>query len=241
MRAMGRFSRLRAPAVGWPVAPPPPVERPASAPPTGGGDVASRDAGRNGSAPGRDPAHNGTPADAGRTGSPPTAASTPTPPTPPAPTPASEPTAELPGPLGGGAVGFRDRARVRRRLRYLRQVRELAFRDLGGFVFDSRRFDRPREDIVDAKVKGILAMDRELRTLETALDDRQELLLLHEPGITACPRCGVIHGSDANFCPGCGLSCGGGGPLPLDSRAPLPARPGPGDQPTLTRPTLSGE
>jgi hypothetical protein len=236
---MGRFSRLRAPAVGWPVAPPPPVERPASAPPAGRGDVATEDAGRNGSAPVREPAHNGTPADAGRNARPPTATLTPTlTPTPPAP--ASEPTAELPGPLDGSA-GFRDRARVRRRLRYLRQVRELAFRDLGGFVFDSRRFGRPREDIVDAKVKGILAMDRELRTLETALDDRQELLLLHEPGITACPRCGVIHGSDANFCPGCGLSCGGGGPLPLDSRAPLSARPGPADQPTLTGPTLSGE
>ncbi|GAC1438501.1 MAG: hypothetical protein NVSMB51_14440 [Solirubrobacteraceae bacterium] len=118
------------------------------------------------------------------------------------------------------AQSYRDRARLRRRLRYLRQTRELAFRDLGGFVFDQYRFARSREDIVRAKVAGLDAMDRELRALERALEDRRELLFLQEPGISVCPRCGAIHGSDANFCPGCALPRGEGAGLPLGSRPP---------------------
>jgi hypothetical protein len=193
---MGRFSRLRAPAVRWPAA------------------------------PARAAAHTPEPP-AAAAPEPPAAASEP-------PAPAEEDAtlvdAGAPTPDG---TSFRDRARVRRRLRYLRQTRELAFRDLGGFVFDARRFNRPREDIVEAKLKGLMAMDRELRALETALDQREELMLLHEPGITVCPRCGVIHGSDANFCPGCGLPRRGAA-LPLGPRAPLPA------DPTDSRPARSG-
>jgi hypothetical protein len=139
---------------------------------------------------------------------------------------------------GVAATGFRDRSRVRRRLRYLRQTRELAFRDLGGFVFDAHRLGRPRPEIVAAKLKGLAAMDDELRTLETALADRQELRLLHEPGITVCPRCAAIHGSDANFCSSCGLPRGGAA-LPLGPRAPLPSGP-PGEQPTLETSGPSG-
>jgi ribosomal protein L40E len=110
-------------------------------------------------------------------------------------------------------------------------------------VFDARRFNRPRQDIIEAKLKGLASMDRELRALETALDDRQELMLLHEPGITVCPRCGAIHGSDANFCSGCGLPRAGAG-LPLGPRPPLPpgaaAAPASPDQTTLNLPADPG-
>jgi hypothetical protein len=44
--------------------------------------------------------------------------------------------------------GLRGRARMRRRLRYLHRRRELAFRDLGGLVFDLHRFGRDRGDLV---------------------------------------------------------------------------------------------
>ena len=118
-------------------------------------------------------------------------------------------------------TSYRDRARLRRRLRYLRRARELAFRDLGGFVFDAHRFHRDRDDIIAAKLKGLAGMDAELRSLETALDDRRELMLLHEPGISVCPRCATLHGSDAKFCSGCGLPRRGAA-LPLGPRAPLP-------------------
>jgi hypothetical protein len=102
------------------------------------------------------------------------------------------------------APRFRDRARIRRRLRYLRRYRELAFRDLGGLTFDLHRFGRDRPDLVAQKLENLKTVDQELRTLETALRDRQDITRLREPGIAACPRCETLHDSDANFCPGCG-------------------------------------
>ena len=102
------------------------------------------------------------------------------------------------------APRFRDRARIRRRLRYLRRYRELAFRDLGGLTFDLHRFGRDRPDLVAQKLENLKTVDQELRTLETALRDRQDITRLREPGIAACPRCQTLHDSDANFCPGCG-------------------------------------
>jgi hypothetical protein len=139
--------------------------------------------------------------------------------------------------MASPATSYRDRARLRRRLRYLRRARELSFRDLGGFVFDAHRFNRHREDIVDAKLKGLTGMDAELRSLEAALADHRELMLLHEPGISVCPRCGTLHGSDANFCSGCGLPRKGAA-LPLGPRAPLPISepPRPDQQPTTVTP-----
>jgi len=105
--------------------------------------------------------------------------------------------------------GFRDRGRLRRRLRYLRRARELGFRDLGGLIFDLHRFERERPDLVQAKLDALREVDGELRALEVALDDRRSLHELHEPGISACPRCGALHGSDANFCPACGTAVSG--------------------------------
>jgi hypothetical protein len=102
--------------------------------------------------------------------------------------------------------GFRHRARMRRRLRYLRRRRELAFRDLGGLMFDLHRFGRERADLVRAKLDTLSEIDHEMRTLETALRERRDVTELREVGIAGCPRCGTLHGTDANFCPGCGTS-----------------------------------
>jgi len=99
---------------------------------------------------------------------------------------------------------FRDRGRLRRRLRYLRRARELGFRDLGGLVFDLRRFDRERPDLVQAKLDALAGVDRELRALEIALDQRSPIHELREPGIASCPHCGALHASDDRFCPACG-------------------------------------
>jgi hypothetical protein len=104
---------------------------------------------------------------------------------------------------------FRDRGRLRRRLRYLRRVRELGFRDLGGLVFDQHRFNRPNEELVRGKLAALQAVDGELRALEAILDDGQSIHELREPGISACVRCGTLHGSDANFCPNCGAPISG--------------------------------
>jgi hypothetical protein len=104
---------------------------------------------------------------------------------------------------------FRDRGRLRRRLRYLRRVRELGFRDLGGLVFDQHRFNRPKEELVRSKLAALQAVDGELRALETLLDDPRQIHELHEPGIAACVRCGALYGSDARFCPSCGVAVSG--------------------------------
>jgi len=127
---------------------------------------------------------------------------------------------------------FRNRGRLRRRMRFLRRVRELGFRDLGGLVFDQHKFDRQNVDLVRGKVSALAAVDAELRVLEEALGEKRDITELREPGITACPRCGTLHGSDANFCPSCGLALTGARTIAADvgegvhdARPPGPALP----------------
>lgn len=105
--------------------------------------------------------------------------------------------------------GFATRGRLRRRLRYLRRVRELGYRDLGGLVFDQHRFARPNETLVQTKVAALAQIDGEVRALENALEDKRAVAELREAGIAACPRCGAIHGSESRYCPACGLALSG--------------------------------
>jgi ribosomal protein L32 len=111
---------------------------------------------------------------------------------------------------------FRNRGRLRRRLRFLRRVRELGFRDLGGLVFDQHKFDRQNAELVRGKVAALAAVDAELRALEDALGERRDITELREPGLSACPRCGTLHGSDARYCPSCGLALSGARTIAAD-------------------------
>jgi ribosomal protein L40E len=185
-----------------------------------------------------------------------------------APPPPADATAE-PVPAGltaddvaAGAPSFRDRGRLRRRMRYLRSVRELGFRDLGGMVFDLHRFSRRNDDLVLAKLAALDAVDRELRAIERVLDERRDIIELREPGVAACPRCGALHGSDARFCPQCGTQLRGplalgsavGGPstqeptvargavaTPVTGAAPQPPTPVPASPSASQPPAASGE
>jgi len=122
-------------------------------------------------------------------------------------TPAEQTTAIEPAPARSG---FRARGRMRRRLRYLRKLRELQVRDLGGLVFDLRRFERNRDDLLAHKIDQVRACDDELRQLELALEERRDLRDVREPGIGGtCPRCFAIHGSADRFCSNCGAALGG--------------------------------
>jgi hypothetical protein len=109
------------------------------------------------------------------------------------------------------------RGRLRRRLRYLRRVRELLLRDLGGFTFELHRTadDKPEEShrrLARAKIDRIAALDAEVRALEARLGEPHEGALLREPGIGGlCPECGELHASDAHYCARCGA--------PLDDKA----------------------
>ncbi len=101
--------------------------------------------------------------------------------------------------------GFLERGRMRRRARYLRRLREVQMRDIGGFVVELNRFGREREELVQAKVESAAHTDAELRALERALNERHPLGELRLPGIGgACPVCGAVHGSDDRFCASCG-------------------------------------
>jgi hypothetical protein len=117
---------------------------------------------------------------------------------------------------------------MRRRARFLRKARELAYRDLGGLVFDLHRFGQRNDPVVLAKLATLGHIDAELRALEQALHEIRPVTVLREVGIAACPRCAAIHGSDDRFCPGCGLAFDAGADRPL-STAPVmrPAEPAP--------------
>jgi hypothetical protein len=123
----------------------------------------------------------------------------------------SQPAAASGAPTAPETPSFHVRGRLRRRLRYLRRVRELQLRDLGGLVYETYRMSRPRQDLVERKVSVLAATDAELRGLEHALDDVRPMLEVREPGIGGqCPRCGEIFGSDARFCSHCGAGLAGG-------------------------------
>ncbi len=104
--------------------------------------------------------------------------------------------------------GFRERGRMRRRVRFLRKARELAYRDLGGLVFEMQRLNQRNDELVAAKLGVLANFDTELRALETALAERRTVTVLREAGIGACPRCAAIHGSEDRFCPMCGMPMG---------------------------------
>jgi hypothetical protein len=109
--------------------------------------------------------------------------------------------------------GFRERGRLRRRLRFLREARELGYRDIGGLVVDQHRFQRPNAALVADKVAAVDAIDRELRAIEDVLGAHKPYEELFVPGVSACQRCGALHGTDARFCPHCGLDFSGPRPV----------------------------
>jgi hypothetical protein len=108
---------------------------------------------------------------------------------------------------------------MRRRARFLRKARELAYRDLGGLVFNLHRFGQRNDALVMAKLDTLGHIDSELRTLETALHERHSVTVLREAGITACARCAAIHSSEDRFCPNCGLSLEPHADLPIAGAA----------------------
>ncbi len=135
--------------------------------------------------------------------------------------------------------GFGARGRVRRRARYLRKARELAYRDLGGLVYSLHRFGQRNDPLVLAKLATLGRIDAELRALEASLAERQPVTVLREAGITACPRCAAIHSGEDRFCPNCGLPLSRRSDLPIAGAAApatAPAAAPPAAQPAMPAP-----
>ena len=152
-------------------------------------------------------------------------------------TPTSESTPNVPAETPSGPPGFSERGRMRRRIRFLRKARELAYRDLGGLVFDLHRFGRRNDALVLAKLETIGRIDTELRALEATLAERRPVTVLREAGVAACPRCAAIHGSDDRFCPNCGLAMDLRAERPMagpQTTAPTPPAPTPPPAPMPT-------
>ena len=101
---------------------------------------------------------------------------------------------------------------LRRRARFLRRRRELALHELGGFLFEAHRLGETRDVLLAEKLAALTALDDELAILQNALELHEELAVLHEPGIAACPQCRTIHDSSANYCPACGRPTAGSEP-----------------------------
>ena len=116
-----------------------------------------------------------------------------------------------PADLAAAPAASSRRGKLRRRLRYLRHVRGLLLRDLGGFTYEVHRTaggtaQEPQRRLAAAKVQRISALDAEVRALESRLGEPHETLL-REPGIGGtCPECGELHASDAHFCSRCGTA-----------------------------------
>jgi hypothetical protein len=113
--------------------------------------------------------------------------------------------------LAEAPAGTARRGRQRRRLRYLRRVRELLLRDLGGFAYEVHRSAGGRADgsrgaLIRAKAERLAALDAEVLELEARLGAAHDPTVLREPGVGGgCPFCGELHASDAQFCARCGM------------------------------------
>ena len=62
---------------------------------------------------------------------------------------------------GAARADFGSRGRARRRVRFLRKARELAYRDLGGLVFNLHRFGQRNDSLVLAKLTTLGRIDAE--------------------------------------------------------------------------------
>jgi hypothetical protein len=124
-----------------------------------------------------------------------------------------EPTPAEPPPVGSPpgepspppAPTFLGRRQIRRRASYLRRLREVQLRDIGGFMAELYRFERDRPDLLQAKLEEARSTESELRALERALGEEQAIAELRQAGIGgACSNCGAVYGSADRYCASCG-------------------------------------
>jgi len=140
-----------------------------------------------------------------------------------------------PNELATAPAASASRGKLRRRLRYLRAVRELLLRDLGGFMYEIHRsagdtMQEPVRKLAESKTRRIDSLDAEVRGLEAQLAEPHSGAVLREPGVGGlCPECGELHASDAHYCSRCGAPLTGKARAQRDAAA----QPTTGAQPTV--------
>jgi hypothetical protein len=142
-----------------------------------------------------------------------------------------------PGELATAPAASASRGRLRRRLRYLRAVRDLLLRDLGGFMYEIHRSaggapQEPQRKLAESKARRIETVDAEVRALEAHLAEPHAGAVLREPGVGGlCPECGELHASDAQYCARCGAPLTGKARAKRDAAVAAAAQPATGAQP----------
>jgi zinc-ribbon domain len=135
------------------------------------------------------------------------------------------------------------RGRLRRRLGYLRAVREILLRDLGGFYLEAHRSEQgvdAHRRLLDAKATRLTTVESEMRDLEARLEEPHAATVIREPGVGGtCPHCGELYSSEARFCSRCGHPLTGRVARPRTSPAAVAAPP-PGGEEKATTASLWG-
>lgn len=96
------------------------------------------------------------------------------------------------------------RGKLNRRLRHLRQIREISYRDLGGLVFELHRAGHRNDPLVTAKLDALKAIDSDVLAIENALNTRSGPVDLRIAGISCCQACSEVIFSDSKYCHRCG-------------------------------------
>jgi hypothetical protein len=141
-----------------------------------------------------------------------------------------------PSELAAAPAASASRGKLRRRLRYLREVRQLLLRDLGGFMYEIHRSaggtpQEPQRKLAESKARRIESLDAEVRGLEAHLAEPHAGAVLREPGIGGlCAECGELHASDAQYCSRCGAPLNAKARAKRDAAAAQPAT---GAQPAI--------
>lgn len=105
----------------------------------------------------------------------------------------------------------RGRARMRRRLRDLRRLREAQLIELGALMLEAHKHGRADSPAIKSKLTEAAGTDDEARALADALETDAGLDTVIATGIAGpCPTCGMLASTSARFCSTCGT--------PLDGR-----------------------
>jgi hypothetical protein len=98
---------------------------------------------------------------------------------------------------------------MRRRVRKVARTRDALVRELGALLVEMERLGRRNDELLARKAREVVTLDDELRSLRTALGERQTLDRVVAAGVAgSCRACGTLLGTEDRFCSRCGKAAG---------------------------------